>query len=225
MACVVIDERLTRAAVQALTDERTFARGAEYCQLGQVLWLAEAPNGYCAVVQGQRAYRVSLQVTSEGIQPHCDCPAATATDWCKHAVAVALTALNAPPRVSLTEITNHLNQLSQTDLVALSSQAATRDEDLRERLWLQLPTASAEVLPDDYRRAVDLALSQARWTGNCDEVILTLQKLVERLTETGNTAMAVALLDYALKQVPAGFPIEEWRNLREWITRRLEVLP
>ena len=95
---------LTRAAVQALADERTFARGAEYCQLGQVLWLAEISDGYCAIVQGQRAYRVRLRVTPESLQPRCDCPAASANDWCKHAVAVALSALNAPPRVSLTEI-------------------------------------------------------------------------------------------------------------------------
>ena len=82
---------LTMAGLQALTDERTFARGEEYFKLGQVFWLAETPDGYCAVVQGQRAYHVTLQVTPDGIHSRCDCPAAAANDWCKHAVAVALT--------------------------------------------------------------------------------------------------------------------------------------
>jgi hypothetical protein len=213
---------LTIANVKALTDERTFARGEEYFRLGQVLWLAETLEGFCAVVQGQRAYHVTLRVMPEGLQPCCDCLAASANDWCKHAVAVALTAIHTPPRVSLTEISAYLYQLSPANLVELLLQAAGRDEDLRERLWLQMltvrPAALEAMLPDDYRRAADLALSQARWAGKSDEVIFTLRRLAARLTETENSTMAVALLDYALKQLPA-LPVEDWRNLRAWITR------
>ena len=53
-------------------------------------------------VTGSQPYRVELRLTLEGMTADCSCPAMSDYGFCKHAVALGLYLINAPPPTNRT---------------------------------------------------------------------------------------------------------------------------
>jgi uncharacterized Zn finger protein len=146
-------EVLTLRTVRELADARTFARGEAYFHDGAVGLLKADNQAVRASVQGTHLYRVRLAVgVDEDLEYECDCPVGDDGDFCKHAVALALSWLEncgeevfrakernpgKPRRKRKTneeQIGEYLETLSGDELRAWILEAADRDRRIRDKL-------------------------------------------------------------------------------------------
>lgn len=200
---------LDREALRRVAGERTFARGAEYHALGQVLSLAEYRGVIAAVVQGTRPYRVQLRAAANGILSRCDCPAADRGESCKHAVAAGLAFLEARERrgtgdlVALDDVADRLRDRTQEDLVALLLDEALESRRFRDRMLLDAANRTGKSIDlDSYLRALDLALSGAVWNEGeeAGEVyLIQLKSSLGALVDAARWNDLRPLLDHGLK--------------------------
>lgn len=89
--------RLTKRVIKLLCGETDYARGEAYQRSGSVTMTKEQPAGdsgstYEAVVQGNKSYRVKIDIDGNGdVDAECSCLASFSSDQlCKHAAAVLL---------------------------------------------------------------------------------------------------------------------------------------
>ena len=80
-----------------LAGPRVYARGEKYSAGGYVQLLEHSRDEAIAEVMGSQPYRVELKLTSKGLIANCTCPAMSDPGFCKHAVALGLHLINAPP--------------------------------------------------------------------------------------------------------------------------------
>jgi len=139
--------------VRDLADARTFARGEAYFHDGVVGLLDPDEQEVRASVQGTHRYRVRLAVGSDDeLEYECDCPVGDDGDFCKHAVAVALSWLEntgeevfqrsepeggKPRKKRKTqgeEIREYLRTLDADALREWVIEAADRDRGIRDKL-------------------------------------------------------------------------------------------
>jgi uncharacterized Zn finger protein len=80
-----------------LAGTKVYARGEKYSAAGHVRLLAHNRNEAIAEVAGSQPYRVELKLSSKGLTANCTCPAMADHGFCKHAVALGLHLINAPP--------------------------------------------------------------------------------------------------------------------------------
>src|SRR5581483_2821409 len=144
---------LTLSAVRELADARTFARGEVYFHDGVVGLLDADEQEVRASVKGTRRYRVHLGVGTDGeLEYECDCPVGDEGEFCKHAVAVALSWLentgeevfrageqqSGKPRkkrkTNEEQIREYLGTLSADALREWLVEAADRDRGIRDKL-------------------------------------------------------------------------------------------
>ncbi len=148
-----LTEVLTLHLVRELADARTFARGKTYFHNGAVGLLKADEQEVRASVQGTQRYRVRLAVgADEELEYECDCPVGDEGDFCKHAVALALSWLeNAgeevfPPseqesgktrkkrKTHEEQIREYVETLSDAALREWLMEAADRDRGIRDKL-------------------------------------------------------------------------------------------
>lgn len=174
-----LQDVLTLQTVRELAGEKTFARGKAYFHDGAVGLLHLRSDVLHADVDGTYRYHVTLSESPDGGLDHdCDCPVGQDGDFCKHAVAVALSWLENegeeafPPeeakpakarrkRKTQGEILTEF--FARQDAATLSNwllEAAGRDKGLRDRLLLA--ARSAEGGNKNLRNAV---LQAARLRG------------------------------------------------------------
>ena len=80
---------LSLSRIEYLADEGSLRRGRDYFRRGRVQQLTVSPDGTVrAIVQGEQLYRVVLRDRTWD----CSCPVGADGAFCKHCVAVALTA-------------------------------------------------------------------------------------------------------------------------------------
>jgi uncharacterized Zn finger protein len=231
-------------ALRQAAGELSFARGAEYYALGQVLSLAEYRGAIAAAVQGTRRYQVLLRGGGpehpRAILARCNCPAADGgARCCKHCVAVGLAFLDQParptssPAVALADAADWLGARPQGELVDLLLAEALESESLRERLLLEAANHTGKPIAlEPYRRAVELALSKALWSEGEEAGQLYL---IELKASLGNLAAArrweelraivahtLALLEASKRPSPAA--IEKLRAFSKWL-RQLRLSP
>lgn len=86
-------EHLTFKLIKTLSAPGPWRRGYAYYRENQVTRMNLTPTGVEARVRGsyQEAYTTSLIFEADKVIPQCNCP--IEDPWCKHAVAVALTAV------------------------------------------------------------------------------------------------------------------------------------
>jgi len=65
---------LTRNALRQLAGARSFERGEDYFEAGQVTSLVEHGGKLTSIVQGSEDYRVELSVRTGGLDYRCTCP-------------------------------------------------------------------------------------------------------------------------------------------------------
>jgi uncharacterized Zn finger protein len=105
------------------TTDKSFERGEEYYQSGAVTDLCQRGNCLCGEVEGNEAepYQITIEFDAGGVTgATCTCPY-DYEGWCKHIVAVALTAIRKPKnihqRLSLNELLDRLNHVQTQTLV------------------------------------------------------------------------------------------------------------
>jgi hypothetical protein len=79
-------------ALLSLAGAKVHARGMAYADQGQVSLLSVGPDRVVAEVYGSERYSVMITGRARRIGGNCDCPAFEDSGFCKHVVAVALTA-------------------------------------------------------------------------------------------------------------------------------------
>ena len=80
-----------------LAGPKVYARGEEYLANNHVELHEHARDEAIAEVMGSQPYRVELRLTSQGLTADCTCPAMSDYGFCKHAVALGLYLIKAPP--------------------------------------------------------------------------------------------------------------------------------
>ena len=85
------------ATPRELAGPKVYARGEEYLANNHVQLHEHARDEAIAEVTGSQPYRVELKLTSHGLTADCTCPAMSDYGFCKHAVALGLYLIKAPP--------------------------------------------------------------------------------------------------------------------------------
>jgi hypothetical protein len=96
---------LSPQRLQELAGPKVYARGEKYSADAHVKLLEHTRDEAIAEVMGSQPYRVELQLASKGLIARCTCPAMSDYGSCKHAVALGLHLINAPPPAAKKTVT------------------------------------------------------------------------------------------------------------------------
>lgn len=219
---------LSKPNLRSLAGGRTFERGEEYFEEGQVGPIKEAADAVAAKVHGSRTYDVRLKVVAADrgkvrLDHGCTCPMGRDGDFCKHCVALGLAWIaktaavavmeaasgadqKSNPEVSLNEIRRWLeNQPTSTLLDMLMAQVQSVAK-LREGLILKISRENA--------KGIDLAVWKRdvrgvfHTGGHVDyydvgefaESVEAVLDSLERLLAEGFAEEAMLLAEYAAEQ-------------------------
>jgi uncharacterized Zn finger protein len=136
---------LTEATIRNLTTAESFRRGQEYLRAGAVLEVEQRDDLLLAEVEGSEyePYQVLIRLDAGGVvDANCTCP----YDWggyCKHIVAVLLTCVQQPDRVTeRTPIDSLLSGLDQEALVGLLTDLLATHPHLAD--WVEARISARE---------------------------------------------------------------------------------
>lgn len=88
---------LSPQRLRELAGPKVYARGETYLADGAVRLREHTRDGAIGEVTGSHPYRVELRLVPKGLAAECTCPAMSDSGFCKHAVALGLHLINAPP--------------------------------------------------------------------------------------------------------------------------------
>ena len=220
---------LTRERLLRLAGDRAFDRGERYVQEARVGEIVEDGDRLVASVHGEMRYRTTLTIGRAGITGTCSCPVGDEGSFCKHCVALGLRWLasdvpgaDAPKRVAkrggrpvsrsapersitMKDVRAHLATLPSATLVELVVQQAIEDEELRQRLVLDVAkSASTGVKLHTYRQAISNAIGMGghfidyREAGSYFSQIHAVISSIEVLSGT-EPAAVIELVEHALE--------------------------
>ena len=92
-----LQDFLSRQRLRDLAGPKVYARGEDYFATDNVQLHEHTRDQAIAEVMGSQPYRVELALTAKGLTADCTCPAMADHGFCKHAVALGLHLLDAPP--------------------------------------------------------------------------------------------------------------------------------
>ncbi len=81
---------ISPAILKKLAGTGAYQRGRDYFKDGSVVEWEKKRNKVLGFVQGSETYSVTLELSKQGLDGFCDCPASDGIDFCKHCVALAL---------------------------------------------------------------------------------------------------------------------------------------
>ena len=88
---------LSPQRLRELAGPKIYARGEKYSEGDAVQLHEHTRDEAVGEVMGSQPYRVGLRLTSKGLIADCTCPAMSNHGFCKHAVALGLHLIDAPP--------------------------------------------------------------------------------------------------------------------------------
>jgi hypothetical protein len=88
---------LSPQRLRELAGPKIYARGEEYFARNNVQLHEHTHDEAIGEVTGSQPYRVELRLASKGLIAECTCPAMSDHGFCKHAVALGLRLIHAPP--------------------------------------------------------------------------------------------------------------------------------
>lgn len=208
------------AVVRRLAGDRSFARGHEYFQQGQVVSLESDEESLRAVVRGGEDYAVTLRADDGILDYVCSCPQGATGDFCKHCVAAALAWLDRarpsakkkgprkPKKMTLADAAKVLEDEEPGALLRQIVEWAKDDRLLEQRLLVHAarrasPEAAVAEVERAFREAIRirggfLMYRQAReWARNVDAAIDSILALLR----DGHAAAVVHLCEGALRQL------------------------
>jgi len=206
--------RFNVEALRTVAGNKVFARGEEYHRDGSVEILAVEPGRVLAEVSGTDDYRTVLKGHGTAIDGECSCPAFEDWGFCKHMVAVALSANergadDVPENAgALARIRKFLKAKGADALVEMVVDIAERDSALFHRLDVAAATLHADdkTLEARMRRAIDSATrtrgfvsyhEAGGWAAGVDEALDALADLAGN----GRADMARKLADHAMDRI------------------------
>ena len=150
----MLDDLITRKALQELAGTITFRRGEAYFANEAVSRLRVGEEKVSARVEGSDTYHVELWDDDGNLEYECSCPQGDEGNFCKHCVAVGLTWLagkkverksgGASGKKKLTkkrdpwlDIRNYLSSQRPELLIDLLLDVAQRDDRLYQSLLLK----------------------------------------------------------------------------------------
>jgi len=211
---------ITKAQLKQLTDSRSWQRGEDYHERGNVMSLLEDKDTVVGKVQGTRNYSVKLWVEDGELDGRCNCPMGQAGVFCKHCVALGLTYLEGGPKaeqkertrgkktakavVTIEDVRKYLSQQKTDTLVEMIVGQMMEDENLRRRLMM-VAARYGEEGPniEAFRKLITEATntrgfvdyrSAYSFTRGIDEAIDSLEELVSE----GYAEQVIELAEYAL---------------------------
>jgi uncharacterized Zn finger protein len=202
---ILSDKRLERAAGPG-----AFARGAAYLAQGRVDLLSLDGGQAVARVRGTEIYRVKLRWRGDVAAGTCDCPAFDSTDFCKHMVAVAMTARERADDGTTIDrrarLVEHLRRQGLDAAVARLLSLAERDANL----WAEIEADAQDAFENDqalvrrYRAEIDAACHVAGdvgyyAVGTYADGLSALLDRGERLNANGRATAVVALMAHFLE--------------------------
>ena len=119
--------------IQSRAETNSLSRGEALYRQDKVSVTHQTDTTIKATVTGQHKYVVTLTATDQGIKNLCTCPAASYQDFCKHCVAVALTAI-------------HGATTEQPAQKAKNNRKTAEEQQLREFLLNKPPEELTELL-------------------------------------------------------------------------------
>ncbi|MBB1487643.1 SWIM zinc finger family protein [Oceanospirillum sediminis] len=119
--------------IQSRAETNSLSRGEALYRQDKVSVMHQTDTTIKATVTGQHKYVVTLTATDQGIKNLCTCPAASYQDFCKHCVAVALTAI-------------HGAATDQPAQKAKNNRKIVEEQQLREFLLNKSPEELTELL-------------------------------------------------------------------------------
>lgn len=220
---------LTLKQVRHLAGERSFQRGRDYFDGGQVRSLVAHGDTLTATVTGSQNYAVRLAAKDNGLSHRCSCPVGGDGLFCKHCVAVGLAWLDAGrDRVSnlksgisnssglaggllvtLDDLRPWLLAQAPATLAAYLLETAERDDRLREKLLRAAARATAKGVDfSAYRKSIDRATRTGGFIdydgagGFAEGVREAIEPLRELLAEdSAHAGAAIDLTEHALERV------------------------
>lgn len=219
----VLDDLITRKALQDLAGTITFQRGEAYFANEAVSRLRVEEEKVSARVEGSDTYQVELWDNNGDLDYECSCPQGEEGNFCKHCVAVGLAWIagnkikgksggasgkkKTKRRDPWLDIRTYLSSQRPESLVELLLDVAQRDDRLYQSLLLKAErTGGAGNAMTAFRRAVDSATdvdeyvdwrAAASFASNLDQVAESLAELLKPDT----AAMLVDLAEYAIERV------------------------
>ncbi len=211
---------LDRDALRRMAGARSFERGEDYFDGGQVGALVEHEGTIAAKVQGTRPYRVKLWVKRGEIDYSCTCPVGAEGAFCKHCVAVGLAWLDrrestkatgkkpaGPAVTTMDDVRAHLAAQDKNALVDMLMQQAMENDRLRQRLLMQAAKRAPKGLDvATYRAALDDAIGIDEFIdyGDMYDYVRGIEEAVEAVEELlkeGHAAEVMELAEHALDAV------------------------
>ena len=217
----MLDELISRAALEDLAGTTAFRRGEEYFSVGAVERLRATEDKITAKVEGTETYRVELRDDDGELAYDCTCPRAGDGYFCKHCVAVGLAWLagnSAVPKSGAAstkkkrrdpwrDIKAYLTTQPPETVIDLVLDVAQRDDRLYRSLLLKAErSGGGGNVAQAFRRAIDDATrihgfvdwrEVGTFAGNIDQVADSLAELLKPDT----AATLVDLAEYAIEQV------------------------
>jgi uncharacterized Zn finger protein len=210
---------LTPGALRELADRRSFERGEEYFESGQVQEVKLTKNGLDGAVLGNHLYAVRLWAEGRRLRFSCTCPVGDEGEFCKHCVAVGLAWLDQTPtpgrqrgrsnepRVTTDDVRGDLSRRPKDELVDLVMKHADEDAPFRRHLLMD----AARKLPEGvdtatYKKALDHAIGKRRFVAyaemfdyvrGIDDVLDSIQDLLK----DAHAEEVIELAEYALTAV------------------------
>lgn len=216
--------KISKAEIRKITDSRSWQRGVNYYEQGNVLSLFEDEGTIIAKVSGTRDYKVKLWTENGDLDGSCTCPMGDTGVFCKHCVAVGLTYLEggagcAPKdlkkqktkgleaAITLADIRQYLSQQKTDTLIEMIMDCLTEDDSLRERLVMKAARfGQKELNVDAFRTAITQA-TQTHGFVDYDRAYDFYRRIenvvdsVEDLLEDGFDKEVIELSEHSLKRV------------------------
>ncbi|WP_326606676.1 SWIM zinc finger family protein [Streptomyces sp. NBC_01800] len=205
----------TEADLRALAGPRSFERGQGY--LDAVTALEVGDGWVTATVHGTDAYEVELSLDEpEGLAGECDCPHGLDGNFCKHLVALGLTALarseslpgqRTGARNRAQDLDAWLAALSRDELLALVREQIAEDRQVRRRLELRAASARGDLAEVRSRMRELFDVGRFARYGYVDyadaraygEQAAQAVSAIAALTATGRAADAISLSREAMR--------------------------
>ncbi len=199
--------RFDPAHLKQVAGGTIFARGEAYADAGVVTLVTGDATSVIGLIRGSETYRARLEGSGRRFSGQCSCPAYDRDGFCKHLVALALTANAVGDALpdQLGAIRAHLLTLGAQALTEMLLGLAERDTDLLRRLALgargaaQAPADHAAWLGQELRAA--LALPHRRGWDDDPPDLEPAMELIEQipaLIVAGSATEARAMIETAL---------------------------
>jgi uncharacterized Zn finger protein len=208
-----VESRFDPETLRELSGDKVFARGVAYAAEGRVAIISSRQTRIDATVSGTDTYETELTGSGKSISGFCTCPAFDIQNFCKHMVAVALTANNiATGTLSVDDpfaaVRKHLAKKTAEMLVDRILDLARRDPALREELVLEaaIDGADDETLHAQLKKAITEAtkirdyveFGQGKaWANGIQRVLGRLETLLDR----GKADLVLQLTEYLIRRV------------------------